>query len=116
MASSSERARKFEESARKFTADCATRWQEALQSQLRFQKSLAEQYGARLQELKKSAQQGSPNETARMMMSAYLSAVAFQREQMSILLDSQIGWNDLYSRFLDSLDDTAKPDSPKPQQ
>jgi hypothetical protein len=115
MVDSGEQARKFQEFYQRFTDDYSSRWQDAFQSFIRFQKQLAAQYDRSLADQKKGLHQASNSDFAKLMMSSYLSAVAFQREQMGILNDTQTNWNDMYRQFLDSLDKSEgvkTPDAP----
>ena len=111
MIDSAEQARKFEEFSKKFSDDCSARWQEAFRSFIEFQKSLSEGYGEVLRDEKDFVDKFSPSDYARTILSSYLSAAKFQREQMKMFLDSQVSWNDMYREFLDSLEDDsgAKP-------
>ena len=115
MVDSGEQARKFQEFYQRFTDDYSSRWQDAFQSFIRFQKQLAAQYGQSLADQQKGLNQASNSDFAKLMMSSYLSAVAFQREQMGLVVDAQSSWNDMYRQLLDSLDKSEgvkTPDAP----
>jgi kynureninase len=104
MTDSAEQARKFQEFCRSWSDDCSKSWQEAFHSWLKFQKQLATEYDESLREERREVEKFSASKYARTLMNSYLSAVTFQREQMRILLDSQIHWTERYRHFLEHLE------------
>jgi len=118
MIDPAENVRRFQEFNSQLLKTLSSSSQTACESQLRFWRTVTEQWGQTLANNKEQLSESSQSDAVKAWMAFFLSATAFQREQMASLLDTQIVWNDQCRNFLDDLirqsaDAPASTDGPR---